>query len=78
MIPLEEFTFQLEAELEGMEKGTLQPDTVYHELDNWSSMYALFVIAYVDANFDVQLSAKDLVETKTVRQLYQLVSLRIK
>ena len=78
MITLEEFTAQLESELEGMEKGTLQPDTVYHELDNWSSMYALFVIAYVDATFDVQLNAEDLKNTHTVRQLYSLVMSRVK
>jgi acyl carrier protein len=78
MISIEEFTVQLEAELEGMEKGTLQPDTKYHELDNWSSMYALFVIAYVDSCFDVQLNANDLKNTSTVRQLYEIVASRIK
>ena len=77
MITLEDFTIQLESELEGMEKGTLTPDTVYHSLDNWSSMYALFVIAYVDAQFDVQLNAEDLKNTKTVRQLYELVKSRV-
>lgn len=77
MISLEEFTVQLESELDGMEKGTLTPDTIYHSLDNWSSMYALFVIAYVDSQFDVQLNAEDLKNTSTVRQLYDLVKSRI-
>jgi acyl carrier protein len=75
-VNIEEFSRQLEEELEGVQPGTLQPETVYHELDNWNSMYALLVIAFVDANFDVQLNAQDLKNTKTVRQLYDLVSSR--
>ena len=75
-IEIEEFTRQLEEELEGMKPGTLQPETVYHELDSWNSMYALLVIAFVDSNFNVQLNAQDLKNTKTVRQLYDLVASR--
>lgn len=78
MISIEEFSRQLEEELEGMQSGTLQPETVYHELENWNSMYALLVIAFVDANFDVQLNAADLKNTKTVKQLYDIVSARSK
>jgi acyl carrier protein len=78
MISIEEFTTQLEAELEELTPGTLKPDTVYHEIDNWNSMYALLVIAFVDANFNVMLNAEDLRSTKTVRDLYNLVSTRTK
>jgi acyl carrier protein len=77
MIALEEFVQQLESELEDLPKGTLQPDTIYHEMDNWNSMYALLVIAFVDANFNVMLNANDLRNTKTVRQLYELVASRV-
>ena len=77
MITIEEFTTQLEAELEDLQPGTLKPDTNYHEMDNWNSMYALLVIAFVDANFSVTLNAEDLRNTKTVRQLYNLVSSRV-
>lgn len=73
---IEEFSRQLEEELEGMKQGTLKPETVYHELENWNSMYALLVIAFVDTNFNVQLNAQDLKNTKTVQQLYDLVSSR--
>lgn len=77
MITLEEFTRGLEAELEDLKPGTLQPDTNYREMDSWNSMYALLVIAYVDANFDVMLNAEDLRSTSNVRQLYNLVSSRV-
>lgn len=75
---LEEFTKNLEIELEEVEPGTLQPDTSYRELKNWSSMYALIIIAFVDINFGVTLNGADLKNTFTVRDLYNLVQERSK
>ncbi len=73
---LEEFTINLEKEFEGVEPGSLNPDTNYREIKNWSSIYALIVVAFVDLNFDVILNAKDLKEANTVRELYELVQKR--
>ena len=73
---LEEFTINLEKEFEGVEPGTLNPDTNYREVKNWSSIYALIVVAFIDLNFDVILNAKDLKETNTVRELYELAQKR--
>ncbi|MDF2451652.1 MAG: acyl carrier protein [Bacteroidota bacterium] len=70
---LEEFTVSLEKELEEVAPGTLTPDTVYRELKNWSSMYALIIIAFIDFNFNIILNSKELKETTTVRELYNLV-----
>lgn len=73
---IEEFTINLEKELEEVETGTLQPDTVYRELKNWSSMYALIIIAFIDFNFNIILNSKELKETSTIRELYNLVKLK--
>lgn len=73
---LEEFTINLEKEFDGVEPGTLNPDTNYREIKNWSSIYALIVVAFVDLNFDVILNTKDLKETNTIRELYELVKKR--
>jgi acyl carrier protein len=70
---LEEFTVNLEKEFEDIEPGTFGPDTNYRDIKNWSSIYALIVVAFVDLNFDVILNAKDLKETNTIRELYELV-----
>ena len=70
---LEEFTIKLEKELEEVEAGTLHPDSVYRDLKNWSSMYALIIIAFIDFNFNIILNSKELKETSTIRELYNLV-----
>ncbi len=78
MISAEEFTNQLVTEFEDVEPNTVFPDTNYREIKNWSSMYALIIIAFIDANFDVQLSADDLKNTQTVRDLYAIVCEKMK
>jgi len=70
---IEEFTKNLEQELEDIELGTLTPQTNYRDLKNWSSMYALIIIAFVDFNFDITLNGNDLKSTQTVSDLYNLV-----
>lgn len=76
MVEINEFIKQLEAELEDLAPGSLKADTNYLEMDNWNSMYALIVIAFVDINFNVTLNANDMRATKTVRDLYNLVKER--
>lgn len=73
MITVEDFTNQLAAEFEDVEPNTVFPDTHYRDIKNWSSMYALIIIAFVDANFDVQLNAENLKNTQSVRDLYEVV-----
>ena len=73
MISIEEFTKNLEAEFDDIEPGSVKPDTSYRDIKGWSSMYALIIIAFVDANFDVALNANDLKNSQTIRDLYNVV-----
>jgi acyl carrier protein len=78
MISAEEFTRQLVSEFEDVDPNSVLPDTNYRDIKNWSSMYALIIIAFVDANFDVQLNAENLKSTQTVRDLYNVVCEKMK
>ena len=73
MISIEEFTKNLETEFDDIEPGSVKPDTSYRDIKGWSSMYALIIIAFVDANFDVALNANDLKNSQTIRDLYNVV-----
>lgn len=46
--------------------------TVFRELEEWSSMQALIVIAAIDENFGVTIPERDFREAKTVEDLYKL------
>ena len=77
MISIEDFTSQLAAEFEDIDPGTITPATNYREIKNWSSMYALIIIAFVDANFDVQLNAENLKNAQSIKDLYDVVCEKI-
>ena len=52
------------------------PETNFRDLDDWSSMYALIVIALIDTEYDVRIKGEDLSKIETVQELYDLVDKR--
>ncbi|MBD5213050.1 MAG: acyl carrier protein [Bacteroidales bacterium] len=54
--------------------STLTPETKFREIDEWSSISALGVIALADEEFDVELSGSELRQVNTIQELYNLIS----
>jgi acyl carrier protein len=75
---IEEFTKNLEAEFEEVQPGTITPATNYRSIKGWSSMHALIIIAFVDANFDIVLNGADLKSAETINDLYNVIQEKIK
>ena len=48
-------------------------ETVYKELDEWSSLLALSIIAMVDEEYDIKIKGDDIRNTKTINDLYNLL-----
>ncbi|MBD5243968.1 MAG: acyl carrier protein [Barnesiella sp.] len=55
------------------ENLTLSPDTYFKELDEYSSLTALAIIAFADENFEVSLTGKDIRSVDTIQDLYDLI-----
>ena len=53
---------------------TLTPETKFRELEEWSSLSALGVIALADEEFDVELSGNEMKKANTIQELYDLLS----
>jgi acyl carrier protein len=77
MIDIKAFISLLEKEFEEVSPGTLTESTNFRELDEWSSMHALIIIALMDTEFEVMLNGEDLSKMQTVQDLYSLVNRRI-
>lgn len=73
-----EFIDALETEFDEVDSGTLKPDTNFRDLDEWSSMHALIIIALIDTDFNVSISGEDLSNIETVSQLFDIVIERMK
>lgn len=54
----------------------LKPETVFSELDSWSSLTALSVIAMVDEEYEVTLKGADIRNAHTVQDLFNTVQSR--
>lgn len=55
--------------------ATLTPETHFRELDEWSSLSALGVIALADEEFGVEISGVDIRKTNTIKELFdQIIS----
>ena len=67
------FIEKIEAEFDDVKKGTLTPATSYKDIEGWSSMQALILIALIDSEYDVMLSGEDLNNTSTIQDIYTIV-----
>lgn len=54
--------------------STLTPQTNFRELDEWSSLSALGVIALADEEFDVEISGAEMKKANTIKELYELIT----
>lgn len=58
---------------EETDPGDFIPEMVFRDNDEWSSLLALSVMAMVDEEYDVQLSANEMRQASTVKDLYDIV-----
>ena len=70
---LKEFIEKFVEQFDDTETSEIQADTEYRELDEWTSLTALSVIAMVDEEYDVQLKADEMRKTQTIQELFDLV-----
>lgn len=56
------------------EEVVLTPDTYFKELDVYSSLTALSIIAFADENYGVTISGKEIREAETVQDLFELIN----
>jgi acyl carrier protein len=65
-----QFIKDFELLFDEVEEGTINLDTVFRDIDEWSSLIALTLIAMVDENYDIKLTGDDIRESITVGDVY--------
>ena len=74
---LKEFIQNFANQFDDTDISEFQAETVFKELDEWSSLIALSIIAMVDEEYDVKLKGNDIKDSSTIEDLYNLVKSRI-
>lgn len=59
--------------LEDTDPSTICETTVFKELDEWSSLMALSLIAMIDEIYDVTIGAEDIRNANTLADLYNAI-----
>lgn len=70
---LEEFVALFAEQFDDTDASEITATTVFHDLDEWSSLIGLSVIAMVDEEFEVALNANDMISSVTIEDLYNKV-----
>ena len=73
MKTLKEFVALFSEQFEETDAKLIKADTRFRELDEWSSIIGLCVIAMVDEEFNVALKGDDIREASTIEELYNII-----
>lgn len=76
MKSLNEFVELFAEQFDDTDASEITASTIFHDLDEYSSLIALSVIAMVDEEFDVQIKGDDMRSCVTVEDLYNIVKSR--
>ena len=72
-----DFTKKVEEEFEDIKQGSLKPKDNLREHFTWDSINALIFLAHVNVEYDVELTAQELIQAVTVQDLYNIVEIKV-
>lgn len=70
---LKDFIANFAEQFDETDPSEIKAETVFHDLDEYSSLIALSIIAMVDEEYDVQLKGDDMRAAVTIEDLYNTV-----
>lgn len=70
---LNEFIAHFAEQFEETDASVFTPQTVFHELEEYSSLIALSIIAMIDEEYDVTIKGNDMRAAVTIEDLYNIV-----
>ena len=70
---INEFIEHFAEQFEETDAAEFKADTKFHDLDEWSSLMALNIIAMVDEEYGVTLKGADIESSATIEDLFNNV-----
>ena len=74
---IKEFIENFASQFDDTPKEEFKAETQFRDLDEWSSLIALSIIAMVDEEYDVTLKGDDMKAANTIEELYQIVKSKL-
>ena len=73
---LKEFIESFAEQFDDTDISEFDPTTVYQDLDEWGSLTALGIIAFVRTKYNKKITALDIRSCSTIEELFNLVEQR--
>ena len=70
---IKDFIENFADQFDDTEASELSAETKFKELDEWSSLIALSVIAMVDEEYDVAIKGDDIRNAETIQDLFNVI-----
>ncbi len=70
---LQDFIENFADQFDDTDKAVFTGETKFKELDEWSSLTALSIIAMVDDEYDVIIKGNDIINSETIQDLFEAV-----
>lgn len=77
IMEIKEFIENFAEQFDDTELSEFKPETVFHELDEYTSLIALSIIAMVDEEYGVTLNANDMSSAVTIEDLFNTVKSKL-
>jgi len=71
---IKEFIEKFAEALEIEDVETLNAETEFKKLEEWSSLSVMFLIAFFDEEFDKQIGDKEIKTATTIQDMYNLAN----
>ncbi len=73
MIDINEFVDNFAGQFDDTPADQFNADTRFRDIDEWSSLIGLSIIAMVDEEYEVTLKGDDIKNSNTIRDIYNIV-----
>jgi acyl carrier protein len=74
---IQKFIESFAEQFDDTEMDVFKPDTVFHDLDEYSSIIALSIIAMIDEEYGVSLSGNEMKSAVTIEDLFNTVQSKL-
>ena len=74
---INEFVQNFAAQFEDTDCSGFSSETKFREIEEWSSLTGLSIIAMVDEEYKVKLTGEDIRNSQSILDIYNLVSSKI-
>lgn len=74
---IKEFIEHFAEQFDETELSEFKPETVFHELDEYTSLIALSIILMIDEEYGVSIDANEMSAAVTIEDLYNTVKSKL-